>query len=130
MANITLEQLTGLYETLEKAEQVLVDLQKERNELKAQVEVLRAALDSVLNCGDWYSSALEFDHNTDGHFVQSGILKAIAATPAQCLAEIKAQAVEDAIDYIRANANDSREASFYGWHYAIQLRQQAKEQNK
>ena len=91
---------------------------RERDELKAQVEQLREAWIDYSSCGDGIDSALE------------GLFK---ATPAQCLAEVKAQAVEDAISATRVSVKVSGSAGeFYCCaaavlnEYASQLRQAAK----
>ena len=100
-------------------------LEDENEALKAQVEQLRVAATIVLNARD------EDGITTSGLLEKFDELsKALSFLPPQCLAEIKAQAVVDAID-----AHENRVMTF-GFDtairvndlikYANQLRQQAK----
>jgi seryl-tRNA synthetase len=85
------EELNDYMDSLEKE---IIQLEQENRELKAQVEQLRdAGNDVYAELQQW---ALQSSHKeTDAVF--KAWRKAREATPAQCLAEIKAQAGRDAV---------------------------------
>jgi len=96
------------------------ELEKERNELKAQVEQLHKGFSDLQSC----------HLNSEYYKTLSKIRVIFNATPAKCLAEIKAQAVIDAID---AHKNNLLTFDFNTAirvtdliKYANKLRQQAK----
>ena len=71
----------------------VVDLLNERDQLQAQVELLRVAATVVLNARD------EDGITTSGLLAKFDELsKALSFLPPQCLAEIKAMTIMDAID--------------------------------
>lgn len=100
------------------------NLQEDNRRLRAQVEQLRdAGNDVYAELQQW---ALQSNHKeTDAVF--KAWRKARESTPAQCLAEIKARAVEDAVEATTSNKYSLplRDACDL-YEYANQLRQQAK----
>lgn len=108
----------------------LIDAEQRILELEAQVEQLRKPLSALVKvCHDRGGSLEE-----DGEFaykVKAWVFKsaktALDATPAQCLAEIKAQAVEDFIFALCLSDVPvvSNEVMDFSEVYANQLRQQA-----
>lgn len=112
-----------------------IALEKEINELKAQVERLRKPLSSLVkSCRDRGCSLEQ-----DGHFaykvkdyIFKGAKDVLDLTPAQCLAEIKAQAGRDGFiagleypDKVRFEGA-TRNPVFAADEYAKQIRQQVK----
>lgn len=93
----------------------IVELNNERDALAAQVEQLRVALSATMQPHMDYIPQLN-----------KTAKQVLEATPAQCLAEVKAQAVEDVIQYADDNAKND-----FDWMKLIQagcdkLHQQAK----
>ena len=120
------------------AKKMFDNLQQENAELKAQIELLRSAAENLLN-------ADECEDVEDKATIHANMNDALLKTPAQCLAEVKAQAVEDFCASVEALAlnqcptlDECSENMVVGWKagnvdcrmagrkYANQLRQQAK----
>ena len=97
--------------------QVIADLIKERDELKAHCDYLANVL-----------SDIEIDDDIP-HYIQELCLKAMTKTPQQSLAEIKAQAIEEAVTYnqiLYARINDYICLSPKLLKYADKLKEQSK----
>ncbi|WGH49789.1 hypothetical protein [Alishewanella phage vB_AspM_Slickus01] len=92
---------------------------QERDELKAQVMQSQAKLSLIIN------KLEDYCYMPDG-IEESEIMRSLClASPAQCLAEVKAQAIEDALHAWRlCNHNNVRANLKF---YAEQLRQAAKD---
>ena len=82
----------------------IMELAVERNELKAQVEVLREVAQPII---DHYFNWMEVNEVDvteltpdfqNVYYMMVNLKVKLRSTPAQCLAEIKAQAVADAVN--------------------------------
>jgi hypothetical protein len=91
--------------------------QKQINQLKAQVNCLREALDNLSRMSDCTVTDMKI------------IARALVATPEQCLAKIKAKAIDDVADKMRNDSNYTYDDDYYiSYIYmkADQLLEQAK----
>lgn len=111
----------------------IVELSNERDALRAQVEQLRETIHLAYR----HLTCLDKIGDIDGvgsaatYALLVELESAIKSTPTQCLAEVRAQAVEEFFSQVKymegLNVNDICDAAE---DYANQLRQQSQEQSE
>lgn len=101
-------------------------LERENAELKSQVESLRSAINAnvidLVRCGIGGNFGGSCYEKAMADYYEP-LAKAFMRSPAQCLAEVKAQAVEDFREWMRINKRYTFAIELCG-DYANQLRQQ------
>lgn len=110
----------------------ITKLEAENRELKAQVERLQDNASEIVDDYFDYIERYQIDSEDMNssqkrkYDMMVALNSSIVATPAQCLAEIKAQGIMEALDYAKEKCSTYLDVDFYVMEYANLLTDAAK----